>query len=67
MFNRPVRYQKHRKNVCFALPQEHIEALKMMAEHYGVSFADVARFAIKEFFAGKENIKDFLEGQKNAY
>lgn len=67
MTNRPHRYQKNRKNVCFALPVNHIEALKMMSEHYGVSFSDVARYAIKEFFEGKENIKDFIEGQKNAH
>ena len=52
MSNCPQRYQKNRKNVCFALPVKHIEALKMMADHYGVSFADVARYAIKEFFEG---------------
>ena len=55
MRNIPKRYHKNRKNVCFALPQEYIDALKSMAHHYGVSFADVARYAIKEFFEGKKN------------
>lgn len=67
MSNRPKRYQKNRKNVCFALPVKYIEALKNMGNHYGVSFADVARYAIKEFFEGKQNIKEFFEGQKNAH
>ena len=67
MSNQTQRYQKNRKNVCFALPVQHIDALKMIGEHYGVSFADVARYAIKEFFEGKENIKEFLEGHKNAH
>ena len=55
MTNSPQRYQKNRKNVCFALPVQHIESLKMMADHYGVSFADVARYAIKEFLRGNKN------------
>lgn len=67
MSNRPKRYQKNRKNVCFALPVKYIEVLKNMANHYGVSFADVARYAIQEFFEGKQNINDFFEGQKNAH
>ena len=54
MRNIPKRYHKNRKNVCFALPVQHIEALKMMADHYGVSFADVARYAIKVFFEGAQ-------------
>ena len=67
MTNRPIRYHKNRKNVCFALPVKYIEALKNMANHYGVSYSDVARYAIKEFFEGKQNIKEFFEVQKNAY
>ena len=67
MRNIPKRYQKNRKNVCFALPVNYIEALKNMANHYGVSFSDVARYAIKEFFDGKQNITEFFEGQKNAH
>lgn len=54
MTNQSNRYQKNRKNVCFALPVQHIEALKQMSDYYGVSFADVARYAIKEFFEGKK-------------
>lgn len=67
MANRPHRYQKNRKNVCFALPVNYIEALQNMANHYGVSFADVARYAIQEFFVGKQDINDFFEVQKNAH
>lgn len=67
MSNSPKRYQKNRKNVCFALSVKYIEALKNMANHYGVSFADVARYAIQEFFEGQQNINDFFEGQKNAH
>ena len=67
MRNIPKRYQKNRKNVCFALSVCYIEALKNMANHYGVSFADVARYAIKEFFDGKQNFAEFFEGQKNAH
>lgn len=67
MTNRPHRYQKNRKNICFSLSVKYIEALNNMAIHYGVSFSDVARYAIKEFFEGKQNINDFLEGQKNAH
>lgn len=66
MRNIPKRYHKNRKNVCFALPVKYIEALKNMGIHYGVSFSDVARYAIQEFFEGKQNIKDFFEVQKNA-
>ena len=51
----PKRYHKNRKNVCFALPVQHIDALKKLAEHYGVSFSDVARYAITHFLEGKEN------------
>ena len=49
MSSRSKSYQKNRKNVCFALPVKYIEALKDMANHYGVSFADVARYAIQFF------------------
>lgn len=66
MSNRPSRYQKNRKNVCFALSVKYIEALKNIGIHYGVSFSDVARYAITEFFEGKQNIKEFIEVQKNA-
>ena len=60
------RYQKNRKNVCFALPVKYIDALKNISIHYGVSFSDVARYAIQEFFEGKQNNYEFFKGQKNA-
>lgn len=67
MTNRPNRYQKNRKNVCFALPVKYIEALKNMANYYGVSYSDVARYAIQEFFEGQKSIQEFFKGQKNAH
>lgn len=67
MTNRPKRNQKNRKPVCIVLPVKYIEALKNMANHYGVCWADVARYAIQEFFEGKQNITEFFEGQKNAH
>ena len=49
MTNRLERYQKKRKNVCFALPIKHIEALHNISKKYDVSFSDVARYAIQQF------------------
>lgn len=49
MTNRPHRYQKNRKNVCFALSVQHIEALHKISQIYGVNFSDVARYAILQF------------------
>ena len=45
----PKRYQKNRKNVCFALPVKWIEELHSISLRYGVSFSDVARYAIQFF------------------
>lgn len=57
MSNRPKRYHKNRKNVCFALPINYIQELQNISQKYGVSFSDVARYAIQFF------LKDF----KNAH
>lgn len=55
MRNIPKRYQKNRKNVCFALPVKWIDELKSISERYGVSFSDVARYAIKFFLKDINN------------
>lgn len=49
MRNIPKRYQKNRKNVCFALPVKWIDELQSISLRYGVSFSDVARYAIQFF------------------
>ena len=53
MTNRPKRYQKNRKNICFALPVNYIQELQKIAGYYGVSFSDVLRYAIVLFIEGK--------------
>ena len=55
MRNIPKRYQKNRKNVCFALPVKWIEELREISERYGVSFSDVARYAIQFFLKDINN------------
>ena len=55
MRNIPKRYHKNRKNVCFALPIEWICELQSLSVKHGVSFADVARYAIQFFL---KDIKD---------
>ena len=55
MTNRPRRYHKNRKNVCFAMSVSEIEALHNISNKYGVSFSDVARYAIKQFLKGQKN------------
>ena len=55
MRNIPNRYHKNRKNVCFALPIEWIDTLHSISAKYGVSFSDVARYAIQSFLKDKRN------------
>ena len=55
MRNIPKRYQKNRKNVCFALPVKWIDELKSISLRYGVSFSDVARYAIQFFLRDINN------------
>ena len=55
MRNIPKRYQKNRKNVCFALPVKWIEELHIISLRYGVSFSDVARYAIQFFLRDTKN------------
>ena len=55
MRNIPKRYHKNRKNVCFALPIEWINELHSLSLKHGVSFSDVARYAIQFFL---KDIKD---------
>ena len=55
MRNIPKRYQKNRKNVCFALPVKWIEELQSISFKYGVSFSDVARYAIQFFLKDLSN------------
>lgn len=55
MSNRPKRYQKNRKNVCFALPVKWIDELKSISLRYGVSFSDVARYAIQFYLKDLSN------------
>ena len=52
MTNRPRRYHKNRKNVCFALPIEYIDALRNISQKYDISFSDAARYAIKQYLKG---------------
>ena len=55
MRNIPKRYHKNRKNVCFALPINYIKQLQNISQKYGVSFSDVARYAIKFFLKDLNN------------
>lgn len=55
MRNIPKRYHKNRKNVCFALPIEWINELHSLSLKYGVSFSDVARYAIQFFLEDLKN------------
>ena len=55
MRNIPKRYHKNRKNVCFALPIEWINELHSLSEKHGVSFSDVARYAIQFFLKDIKN------------
>lgn len=55
MRNIPKRYHKNRKNVCFALPVKSIDELKSISLRYGVSFSDVARYAIQFFLKDLSN------------
>ena len=55
MRNIPNRYHKNRKNVCFALPIEWIKELKALSLKHGVSFSDVARYAIQFFLRDLKN------------
>ena len=55
MRNIPKRYQKKRKNVCFALPVKWIDELHSISQKYGVSFSDVARYAIQFFLKDLKN------------
>ena len=55
MRNIPKRYQKNRKNVCFALPINYIKELQNISQKYGVSFSDVARYAIQFFLKDLKN------------
>lgn len=55
MRNIPQRYQKNRKNVCFALPVKWIDELQSISLKYGVSFSDVARYAIQFFLKDIKN------------
>ena len=55
MRNIPKRYQKNRKNVCFALPIKWIEELKSISLEHEVSFSDVARYAIQFFLRDIKN------------
>ena len=58
MRNISKRYHKNRKNVCFALPIEWISELHSLSLKYGVSFSDVARYAIQSF------LKDLKDAHK---
>lgn len=55
MRNIPKRYHKNRKNVCFALPVDWINELRSLSEKHGVSFSDVARYAIQFFLKDLKN------------
>lgn len=55
MRNIPARYQKNRKNVCFALPIETIEELQKISQKYGLSFADVSRYVLTKYIEEKKN------------
>ena len=55
MRNIPKRYHKNRKNVCFALPINYIDELHNISQKYGVSFSDVARYAIQFFLKDVKN------------
>lgn len=55
MTNRPKRYHKNRKKVCFALPVKWIEELQSISLRYEVSFSDVARYAIQFFLKDIKN------------
>lgn len=55
MRNIPKRYHKNRKNVCFALPIEWINELHSLSLKHGVSFSDVARYAIQFFLKDLKN------------
>ena len=55
MRNIPKRYHKNRKNVCFALPINYIQELQNISQKYGVSFSDVARYAIQFFLKDLKN------------
>ena len=55
MRNIPSPYQKNRETVCFAVPIELIDELDSISQRYGVSFSDVARYAIQFFLKDLKN------------